>query len=130
MTARTLRLSLPPTKTDDGKLAQAILCAELTTAKGGLMGQGSVLCSDLKKGTAVAVRIKPVSDDSSRRSDSKKEPVTLFVRAADPPPRFKWLFFVRHGQSKWNKASAEKNVIALVKEVDHSLAPHKFMSRQ
>ena len=87
------------------------------------MGHGSVPCSDLKQDSLVALRIKPASDDTPRQSDSKKKPpLTLFVRASASPPRFKWLFFVRHGQSKWNKASAEKNVIALVKEVDHSLS--------
>jgi hypothetical protein len=43
----------------------------------------------------------------------------VFIDA--PPPMKKTIFLLRHGESKWNEAQADKNFIGLV-DMDHSLS--------
>ena len=38
-----------------------------------------------------------------------------------PPPGKKYVFFVRHGESKWNAAKRSMNVYQMVKDHDHPL---------
>eukprot|EP00929_Paragymnodinium_shiwhaense_P116702 TRINITY_DN8652_c0_g1_i1.p1 TRINITY_DN8652_c0_g1~~TRINITY_DN8652_c0_g1_i1.p1 ORF type:complete len:539 (-),score=117.40 TRINITY_DN8652_c0_g1_i1:97-1713(-) len=37
-------------------------------------------------------------------------------------PTSKWIFFVRHGESKWNQAEKNHDVVGLLETVDHSLS--------
>eukprot|EP00930_Biecheleria_cincta_P083984 TRINITY_DN73484_c0_g1_i1.p1 TRINITY_DN73484_c0_g1~~TRINITY_DN73484_c0_g1_i1.p1 ORF type:complete len:483 (+),score=63.27 TRINITY_DN73484_c0_g1_i1:54-1502(+) len=37
-------------------------------------------------------------------------------------PTSKWIFLIRHGESKWNQAQANKNVLGLLEQVDHGLS--------
>lgn len=46
--------------------------------------------------------------------------VAVLQRGREPPPR-KTLFFFRHGQSVWNRAQKELDVLAMVSGVDHPL---------
>ena len=39
----------------------------------------------------------------------------------------KKLFFVRHGESKWNAAKRDKNLFNLVKEHDHALTEAGYL---
>jgi broad specificity phosphatase PhoE len=55
------------------------------------------------------------------RLERGQERCSLLVRLAREPPRTKTIFFVRHGESVWNRAQAKLDVLALVSDVDHPL---------
>ncbi|KAL1515006.1 hypothetical protein AB1Y20_004077 [Prymnesium parvum] len=61
----------------------------------------------------------PEASSSHSPAGEEGTPVTLYVLKW--PSRRKRLFFVRHGESKWNAAKREKNLYNLVREHDHPL---------
>lgn len=58
---------------------------------------------------------------AARKAAGKPTPAVRFMVCTEPP-QVKKLFFVRHGESAWNKAQREKDVTALLEQVDHPLS--------
>jgi len=77
-----------------------------------------------------------VKEDGKEEKDNNPlpPPVRVFIGALPKVPSSrKRVFFIRHGESRWNKASANKDIVGLVKEVDHSLSEegkHQCMDLQ
>ena len=63
----------------------------------------------------------------AQKAQEKNTVCTLSVRMWpksiwDSWPKVKWIFLIRHGESLWNVAEREKNVVHLLETVDHSLS--------
>mmetsp|Transcript_35705 Transcript_35705/g.60178 ORF Transcript_35705/g.60178 Transcript_35705/m.60178 type:complete len:442 (+) Transcript_35705:190-1515(+) len=66
---------------------------------------------------------QPVSkDDKKVIHKSSKEPCTISLQLWPAPQEsVKWIFMIRHGESKWNEAQRSVNVLNMMKTVDHPL---------
>eukprot|EP00467_Chlorarachnion_reptans_P000902 CAMPEP_0114494088 /NCGR_PEP_ID=MMETSP0109-20121206/4462_1 /TAXON_ID=29199 /ORGANISM="Chlorarachnion reptans, Strain CCCM449" /LENGTH=924 /DNA_ID=CAMNT_0001671095 /DNA_START=277 /DNA_END=3051 /DNA_ORIENTATION=- len=64
------------------------------------------------------------ADEKKKAKEKEKEdqPVKVTLRFVKQPPKRKMLFFIRHGQSRWNLASSNRDIVGLAKEVDHGLS--------
>jgi len=69
-------------------------------------------------------KLPVLSPEKSKPSVGEKSEGKTYVTIsrAPPPMKRKLIYFVRHGESKWNLASANRDIVGLVKEVDHSLS--------
>lgn len=95
-----------------------------------LIGTAEVGLSELRAGAApstLPVQLKLSKLQHARNSITSpsraSDPVITLARwppEAVPPPR-KTVYLVRHGESVWNAAQADKNVVAMLSEVDHPL---------
>jgi broad specificity phosphatase PhoE len=60
---------------------------------------------------------------AARHPAANHEPSKLFIRLVrEPTSSSKTIFFVRHGESKWNQAQESMNLVNMLKEYDHGLS--------
>jgi broad specificity phosphatase PhoE len=60
---------------------------------------------------------------AAKHAAANHEAIKLFVRLVpEPATATKTVFFIRHGESKWNQAQAGLNLINMLKEYDHGLS--------
>lgn len=64
--------------------------------------------------------LKTTSGVVKKDTDQKEAPSLRFMIMSEPPLTKK-IFLVRHAESLWNKAQREKNISALLEQVDHPL---------
>jgi len=73
-----------------------------------------------------AVELSDLSKSVIQKSGKESAPCTVSIRVWPGSvcctwPTSKWLFLLRHGESKWNEAQAKLDIAGLVKTTDHSL---------
>jgi broad specificity phosphatase PhoE len=74
---------------------------------------------------SIMTRIVPLTTKAA--PTARKEDCVLSFRVHDGDackswPVEKWIFLVRHGESKWNIAQEKHDIISMAKSVDHSLS--------
>lgn len=101
------------------RAAQLFLSVEVWESKGLLSAESTLLGSGL-----VALRLlrapEPTRVFFAMRPGRLGRCAALVSLGREPPLR-KTVFFVRHGQSVWNKAQKDLNVLAMVSAFDHPL---------
>ena len=58
----------------------------------------------------------------AKGEDAHDRPCTLSLRVVPPPPAVKRVFFIRHGQSEWNRATEETYRVPDMLAFDHPLS--------
>jgi len=99
------------------RVLQVPMKVEAPVLPAGLASSGLMLKAGL---TPSGLMLKPEGNSEGGRVESKD--IRLIIRGVPAPHKRKYLFFVRHGESRWNHASANRDIVGLVKEVDHSLS--------
>ena len=79
---------------------------------GELIGKVHIPLKELKIGVKIERAVRMVA---------KKATGFLSIRRLPMPPKRKFVFFVRHGQSVWNAAKKEKHYVSMLKQTDHPL---------
>lgn len=60
--------------------------------------------------------------DTARCAAGAPVSLRFWVRSESLLPRQKWIFFVRHAESRWNRAQKTRNLLGLFSEIDHPIS--------
>lgn len=74
---------------------------------------------NLEKGESIPIPLEL----SSKVIASKEGGCRVYIRLMEAPPKKKYLYLVRHGQSKWNAAKRELDLVTAFGIIDHGLTP-------
>mmetsp|Transcript_37076 Transcript_37076/g.59530 ORF Transcript_37076/g.59530 Transcript_37076/m.59530 type:complete len:490 (+) Transcript_37076:482-1951(+) len=80
--------------------------------KNELLGASQISLSELQYDVIVQKEIQ---------MSSRKMTAIVSLERVPIPPRAKFIFFARHGQSEWNAAKEDKSYVSMLKQVDHPL---------
>jgi len=97
-----------------------------TSTAGGSKGRSNdVVLDDVETDWYEVPEFKSVPLSEHEGSGSEDEVLTLDEeeeRMAGDLPTSQWVFFIRHAESRWNKAQASKSLVGMFGERDHGLS--------
>mmetsp|Transcript_34324 Transcript_34324/g.83081 ORF Transcript_34324/g.83081 Transcript_34324/m.83081 type:complete len:750 (-) Transcript_34324:199-2448(-) len=103
-------------KSSKEKIQKGYLHVHLMLPNAGKVGASAVSLNVLTVGHTVGSALSPLLDP---------EVCTVsFKRIAPPKKKDKYLFLLRHAESEWNWAKANKSLTTLVSQVDHPLTSY------
>jgi hypothetical protein len=87
------------------------------------MKEHVVECRLSKEANRVEIRARQASVETTGAPTPPCKVVVRIVPIPSQPEQLKkTVFFIRHGESKWNQAQDSKNLVDMVKETDHGLS--------